>query len=340
MLTVMPSFYDDFHCKAGACTDSCCIGWEIDIDDETAGRYRQVPGKFGEVLRENITVSEEGVPCFRLTADERCAFLQRDGLCRIYRELGKDSLCEICREHPRFYSFLADRTECGLGLCCEEACALLLNKEPMALVTEDDGVPCGTDDDEQFLLSVREMLFGILADRNTPLRERIRQLLQTAECAQKQHFPDLQTEAFPFDGQTLFDFTVRTFRETEPIDDAWTDYINRLAGEKDQILQTAALSSDETVYEKLLGYLLYRYFVEHSLEIPMTRVLHFCLVNLAFLLLCDGKTIREKNGISLSDRIDNIKRWSKQTEYSEENIEFLYRAIADKKNQNDIKKHD
>lgn len=330
MLTVKPSFYDDFHCKAGACTDSCCIGWEIDIDDETAERYRQTPGEFGEFLRQNITESEEGVPCFRLSADERCPFLQRDGLCRIYRELGKDSLCEICREHPRFYSFLTDRTEAGIGLCCEEACELLLREEPLSLVTEDDGIPCDTDDDEQFLLSVRETLFGVLADRNTSLRNRIGNMLKTAENAQKQLTPDFQTENFPLDESELFDFTVRIFQKTEPIDDAWTDYMNRLADEKDRILQAAALPDDETVYEKLLGYLLYRYFVEHSLETTMTQVLQFCLVNLAFLILCDGRTMLGKQTVSLSDRVDNIKRWSKQTEYSEENIAFLYRSLTKK----------
>lgn len=327
MLTVKPSFYDDFHCKADACTDSCCIGWEIDIDDETAERYRQVPGEFGECLSQNITESEEGVPCFRLSSDERCPFLQRDGLCRIYRELGKDSLCEICREHPRFYSFLADRTEAGLGLCCEEACELLLRDAPLFLVTEDDGTPCDTDDDEQFLLSVRETLFDILADCDKPLLQRIRHLLQTVRDAQQTLTPGFQTEDFPFNERELFDFTVRAFQETEPIDDAWTRYIGQLADEKDKIMQTRLFKSDETVYEKLLGYLLYRYFIEHSLETTMTQVLHFCLVNLAFLVLCDGKTMLEKQTVSLSDRVDNIKRWSKQTEYSEENLEFLYRSL-------------
>lgn len=327
MLTVKPSFYDDFHCKADACTDSCCIGWEIDIDDETAERYRQTPGKFGEVLRRNITQSEDGALCFRLSADERCPFLQRDGLCRIYRELGKDSLCEICREHPRFYSFLADRTEVGLGLCCEEACELLLRDAPLSLVTEDDGILCDADDDEQVLLSVRGTLFDILADHAKPLQERIRHLLQTVQNAQETLTPGFQTEDFPSDERELFDFTVRAFQETEPIDGTWTDYINRLAEEKDKILIDGVFSPDETVYEKLLGYLLYRYFVSHSLETTMTQVLHFCLVNLAFLVLCDGKTMLEKQTVSLSDRVDNIKRWSKQTEYSEENLEFLYRSL-------------
>ena len=29
-----PEYYDRFRCIAGACKDSCCIGWEIDVDEE------------------------------------------------------------------------------------------------------------------------------------------------------------------------------------------------------------------------------------------------------------------------------------------------------------------
>ena len=35
MLTVYPDYYSAFRCIAGACKHSCCIGWEIDIDEES-----------------------------------------------------------------------------------------------------------------------------------------------------------------------------------------------------------------------------------------------------------------------------------------------------------------
>jgi hypothetical protein len=35
------------------------------------------------------------------------------------------------------------------------------------------------------------------------------------------------------------------------------------------------------------------------------------------------KTLYEKGEITLKDRIDNIKRWSSQIEYSEENMDLL-----------------
>ena len=35
MILRYPSYYDKFRCIAGACPNTCCAGWEIDIDDET-----------------------------------------------------------------------------------------------------------------------------------------------------------------------------------------------------------------------------------------------------------------------------------------------------------------
>ena len=35
MLYVRPDFYDDFHCLAAACRHSCCVGWEIDVDEDS-----------------------------------------------------------------------------------------------------------------------------------------------------------------------------------------------------------------------------------------------------------------------------------------------------------------
>ena len=38
MRTRVPAYYDAFHCLAGACPHSCCIGWEVVIDPETPNR--------------------------------------------------------------------------------------------------------------------------------------------------------------------------------------------------------------------------------------------------------------------------------------------------------------
>ena len=38
MLIRVPDYFENFHCLAGACPHSCCIGWEVVVDDGTAAR--------------------------------------------------------------------------------------------------------------------------------------------------------------------------------------------------------------------------------------------------------------------------------------------------------------
>ncbi len=136
MKTIIPSYYHTFRCIADRCRHSCCIGWEIDIDAETYERYRGVEGPFGERLRTGICGGD--TPCFRLTQDERCTFFREDGLCDIICTLGEEHLCDICREHPRFYTENGEYLHAGLGLCCEEVCRLVLC-EPVAFLDEETG---------------------------------------------------------------------------------------------------------------------------------------------------------------------------------------------------------
>ena len=47
----VPSYYKEFTCLAGACRHSCCVGWEVDVDEDTAAYYETVEGVLGERLR-------------------------------------------------------------------------------------------------------------------------------------------------------------------------------------------------------------------------------------------------------------------------------------------------
>ena len=79
MKIIVPEYYPQFRCRAGACRHSCCIGWEIDIDPETHERYRKETGALGVRLRANIETNED-TACFRLDESERCPFLNESGL--------------------------------------------------------------------------------------------------------------------------------------------------------------------------------------------------------------------------------------------------------------------
>ena len=164
MLLRIPDFYDRFHCIGGKCPDNCCIGWELDIDDDTYEYYRSVKGPFGDRLRANMSGAEKSSESesvsFRLQVDGRCPFLNAENLCDICLELGPDALCRICTDYPRYSFEWGDAIEKSLTLSCPEAGRLLfLNDIPVrfkeiplnesgldAYMTDEEYGEMGTDE--------------------------------------------------------------------------------------------------------------------------------------------------------------------------------------------------
>ena len=181
MKIIVPEYYPQFRCKAGACRHSCCIGWEIDIDAETQERYRTETGVLGERLRKQIETDGD-TAWFRLDEKERCPFLNESGLCDIILQRGEDALCQICRDHPRFRFDFSDRTEMGLGLCCEEAAERIVHLEtPVRLITlSDDGGNEQPEREETAFLVRRDELIRCAQNRALGLQSR-REALCAAE---------------------------------------------------------------------------------------------------------------------------------------------------------------
>ena len=139
-----PTYYKRFQCIADKCEHSCCIGWEIDIDETTLEKYKQLKSGYGATVCDSIEWEE--TPHFRLCEGERCPHLDEHGLCKIILGVGEDYLCDICREHPRFYNFTSV-AEVGLGMSCPEAARLILSSLDFASMeevgdvsTEPDGI--------------------------------------------------------------------------------------------------------------------------------------------------------------------------------------------------------
>ena len=178
MLFVTPAGYDSFSCLMGDCRHTCCAGWEIDVDAESLTRYQAMPEKDRAWLARGMEGSEEGTR-FRLDEKERCAFLRPDGLCEMILRLGEGSLCQVCRDHPRFRNFFSDRIETGLGLCCEAAGRLILTRrEKMTFRAVEDGQETKPlTEEEEALLAVREEWITAAQDRRVPLEKRLEALL-------------------------------------------------------------------------------------------------------------------------------------------------------------------
>ncbi|MBQ8910054.1 MAG: flagellin lysine-N-methylase [Oscillospiraceae bacterium] len=131
--------YRRFRCIAQACPDSCCQGWEVDVDETAAAYYRTLSGPLGDRLRQ-VLKTDNGASYMALEND-RCPMWRQDGLCQIQAELDHDALCQVCREYPRLYMDYGDFAEWGVELSCPEAARLLFQ----GISAETETVPGGEE---------------------------------------------------------------------------------------------------------------------------------------------------------------------------------------------------
>ncbi len=233
MKEVFPNYYKKFKCIADRCKHSCCIGWEINIDEDTVELYNSISGEFAERIRQNITGEP---PHFVLKEGDRCPFLNQSGLCDIICELGEGAICDICYLHPRFSNFYEDFTETGLGLSCEEAARLILTDDEKFFIP----LPASAENDEFF--KERKEVFYILQNRNVTVLERFKNL------AEKYYLK------FDFSNNVLYDF----YMSLERLDSAWENELKKLKNAKStEVFERADM---QVFFEQLACYFIFRHF--------------------------------------------------------------------------------
>jgi lysine-N-methylase len=174
MQFTIPHYYNKFRCVAGECPDTCCAGWAIMIDDLTKKRYQMRKDAFGRRLNQWIDWKNGSFK----QCDGRCALLNKDNLCDIYKEAGPGMLCKTCRDYPRHIEEFEGVREISLSLSCEEAAGLILGcEEPVRFLTKEDE-RAESYPDFDFLLftklmDARDLILSFLQNRNMDCRLRI-----------------------------------------------------------------------------------------------------------------------------------------------------------------------
>ena len=134
MIYTRPDYFSEFHCIADKCPETCCAGWQIVIDDKTLKKYQHFKGSFRNRLHNDIDWKEHIFHQY----DRRCAFLNDENLCDIYRVLGADALCDTCRLYPRHTEEYEGLRELSLSFSCPEATKIILScKEPIRFLEEE-----------------------------------------------------------------------------------------------------------------------------------------------------------------------------------------------------------
>lgn len=290
-----PKYYLDFKCIADRCRHSCCIGWEIDIDDRTVKKYHALTDGYGAEIRK--TIDFDGSPHFRLGEGERCPHLDERGLCRIITSLGEEYLCHICREHPRFYHNTPSGKEVGLGMACEEACRLILQSDEYDTFVEIGEAEEAYEGDFD-PLSNREKLYAILSDEAVLYTDRLRRISETYGIS-----PDILS------------------------DEEWQEVLASL-----EYLEEAhqslffCYSSDlstppvwEKILERALAYFIFRYCTDSADEDEFRCSLGFCLVCERLL----ASILKSEQITKPAEAFEIARMISEEIDYSEENVEAI-----------------
>ena len=307
-----PDYYPLFHCIAGRCRHNCCIGWEIDVDEDSLAAYDRIGGEMGERLRRDIDRSGE-TPHFILSEQERCPFLNGKNLCDLILYGGEDMLCQICTDHPRYRSFFSERTEIGVGLCCEEAARLILTKpEKTVLVTTGEGE---LDEEETALLALRDHLFILAQNREEPIERRMEQILTACGA----HVPDVPLAQW-----------AEFYLSLERMDETWTAILEALREHADELPLddfAAYMKGRGTEYEQLLVYFLYRHVPTALDDGDASSKAAFAVLSVRTIFVLGALHLLLHGTFTVEDQSELCRLYSAEVEYSDDNMDALFNAL-------------
>ena len=356
MRYIKPNYYEKFKCIAGQCPDTCCAGWNIDIDDESLDKYESVPGEFGECLRQAIDW-EYGV--FQ-QKDGFCMLLDDRKLCRIYSHMSPDDMCRTCREYPRHIEEYLDEREYSLSISCPWAAKLIAENEKLEFVISEQEE---YDDFEEFdselydiLKQARKQMFDWIQDDSIDFSTRHEYMLSLAEQIQdwidggresaftlniQENRSDAQmsmTDAYHHFKNQFYIFTeLELQREdwADILDDTW-NALFEISKEEYLGLQNAFTEYLKTQTEIDLNHILlqvelyymYVYFsgaVYDDMVYEKVSLVIFSVQWMVEFIMARWKMNGEK--LSLEDIIEIIYKYAREIEHSDDNLEILEELI-------------
>ena len=292
MISLYPTIYHTFQCKADRCENTCCQLWTIDIDETTAERYHAMTGPLGESLRQATTVDDEGSHFVFSKEQPMCPLLNENGLCKVVLELGEEGLCDTCHMHPRFYKYIEDLELCGVGLSCEASVELLAED-----TQSDQVIFTIEDDDDEFS-----------PDERLTIQNIFELLAFDIDSSYFQYSPNPDVQYYA----KLLDL----YGTTEPIDEEWTTQINILSHDTGKLItavQSYIANHDMGLFNKVFQYILYRQ-IDMLADYSLESILSYARDGVEYILITsaiEGSPLKQ------------IARWSQQIEYDEDNVELL-----------------
>ena len=183
-----------FKCIGPNCTDTCCAGWDINIDENTFKKYENDKGNLKELINGKYIKNSQSDDSFnygfmKITEDNKCPFLNENLLCKIHGKCGEENLSITCRRYPRVFNIIDDIYEKSELPSCEEICSkAFLNKEKMEFIEIEEELPedfleirrvidteafIGSDNLIQYFWDIRIISINIIQNRNFSIEERL-----------------------------------------------------------------------------------------------------------------------------------------------------------------------
>ncbi len=291
-MTIYPDYYKKFRCIADRCRHSCCTGWQICIDDKTFEKYINCRDLFSQKLKENIDVREQ---CFVLDKNQRCPFLNDNNLCDIIINKDESWLCDICAEHPRFRNYIGDTEQIGLGLSCEEAARIILNKKDKTVFS---GEVITTDKTEKSYFALQKKIIGILQCREKSLICRFEELEKMFGAGLSYYSPE---------------DAVLILKGLERLEKSWDTFIEKIPLGNIAVLENKKW---QIAFEQLAVYFIYRHLPGGFYDGKyIERIALACFSVYVIAMMFEGKCMEELEEIA--------RRFSSEVEYSEENVAAL-----------------
>lgn len=354
----VPNYYRKFRCTADKCPDTCCAGWQIVIDEETLEKYHKYEGPFGNRLANSIDW-REGV--FKQYEEKRCAFLDENNLCDIYTEAGPEMFCRTCKSYPRHFEEFENVREISLAMSCPEAAKLILMPtEPVEFITVDKKYKEEIYEKFDFLLysklvDAREIIFEIMQDRTWSVRMRMAFVLVFTHDLQARIYrgdvmamedvftrftkPDakkrLEKRMKPYQNQKT-DVAenkkemISQFEKLEVLRDSWPELLKAASKNvSNQQLNDEWQSAEgdvelEIIAEHLMIYFIFTYFCGAVYDEEAHSKMKFAVIG-TLMILETAKTLwgQNKEGGKMTAVLEAAKRYSREVEHSDENIELL-----------------
>lgn len=138
---LIPEYLKKFQCLGSDCSDTCCGGWNVDINKSAFKLYKELidnTESHPNLLTKKINNNNPELYGTLHLENTMCPLLDNNALCTIHKENGEKSLSNVCASYPKISNVINEvmLQQSALVSCPEIARLALLNKEGIGFILE------------------------------------------------------------------------------------------------------------------------------------------------------------------------------------------------------------